>query len=290
MRRGLLGVLASVALYGQATPARLEFEVASIKPASPDEFNQVGAGVHIDSSQVSYNFYSLNDLIRVAYRVYTYQISGPDWTRSERFDVVAKLPVGAARREIPGMLRNLLEDRFRLRSHRESRDFQVYALVVAKGGLKMQQSPPDSAPQVQSDVRPGFSAAAVSRPGGTMDYGDGAYFKFADSKAEGHKMPAGRIASQLTPYLDRPVIDTTNVKGNYDFVLELSPEDFRAMGIRSAIAAGVALPPQAIQMAEAASGDSLSNALEKLGLKLESRKAPVEVLVIDHAEKAPSEN
>jgi uncharacterized protein (TIGR03435 family) len=75
--------------------------------------------------------------------------------------------------------------------------------------------------------------------------GDGAYFKFADGKAEGHKMPAGRIASQLTPYLDRPVVDMTNLKGRYDFVLELSLEDFRAMGIWSAIAAGVAIPPQA---------------------------------------------
>ena len=85
-------------------------------------------------------------------------------------------------------------------------------------------------------------------------------------------------------------VDMTNLKGNYDFVLELSPEDFRAMGIRSAISAGVALPPQAIQMAEAASGDSLSNAMQKLGLKLESRKAPLEVIVIDHAEKTPSDN
>ncbi len=85
-------------------------------------------------------------------------------------------------------------------------------------------------------------------------------------------------------------MDRTNLKGNYDLALELSPEDFRARGIRSAISAGGALPPQAIQMAEAASGDSLFNALEKLGLKLESRQAPVEVLVIDHAEKTPSEN
>ena len=73
-------------------------------------------------------------------------------------------------------------------------------------------------------------------------------------------------------------------------VLEFSPEDFRAVGIRAAIAAGVALPPQVVQMAESASQDSLFNAIEKLGLKLESRKAPIEVLVIDHCEKAPTEN
>ncbi len=90
--------------------------------------------------------------------------------------------------------------------------------------------------------------------------------------------------------MDRPVVDMTSLRGKYDFVLELSPEDFRAMSIRASISAGVALPPQAIQMAEAASGDSLTNAMEKLGFKLERRNAPMEVLVIDHAEKMPSDN
>jgi uncharacterized protein (TIGR03435 family) len=103
-------------------------------------------------------------------------------------------------------------------------------------------------------------------------------------------MPVSSLANALSAFMDRPVVDMTNLKGNYDFVLELSPEDFRAMGIRAAMAAGVALPPQAIQMAEAASGDSLSNALDKLGLKLESNRAPLEVIVIDHAEKTPSDN
>jgi len=82
----------------------------------------------------------------------------------------------------------------------------------------------------------------------------------------------------------------TDLKGIYDFVLEFTPEDFRAMQIRAAIAAGVSLPPQALQLAESASGDSLFTSVEKLGLKLDSRKAPMEVLVIDHAEKTPTEN
>jgi uncharacterized protein (TIGR03435 family) len=204
--------------------------------------------------------------------------------------MVAKLPPGATRREIPGMLRNLLEDRFQLKTRRENRDLPVYSLVVAKGGLKMQESAPDSGKESQGGGG-AVDVAVVSRPGGvTINYGNGAYFTFADNRLEGRKMRLGRIANALTPYMDRPVIDMTNVKGNSDFALELSPEDFRAMGIRSALAAGVALPPQAIQMAEGASGDSLFNALEKLGLKLESRKAPVEVLAIERAKKTPSEN
>ena len=103
-------------------------------------------------------------------------------------------------------------------------------------------------------------------------------------------MRVSSIVNALSAFMNRPVVDMTNLKGKYDFVLEFSPEDFRAMGIRAAIAAGVAPPPQAIQLAEAASGDSLSIALEKLGLKLESHKAPIEALVIDHCEKAPTEN
>ena len=92
----------------------------------------------------------------------------------------------------------------------------------------------------------------------------------------------------LARFTDRPVIDMTNLKGIYDFVLDFSPEDFRAMGIRAAIASGATIPPQVLQQVESASGDSLFNAVEKLGLKLDSRKAPIEVLVIDHAERTPT--
>jgi uncharacterized protein (TIGR03435 family) len=155
----------------------------------------------------------------------------------------------------------------------------------------MPESAPGSATETQNSDQRSAEATTVGRPEGvTLNYGDGSYFTFGPYKAEGHKMPAGRIAAALTPYMDRPVLNRTNLKGKYDFVLELAPEDFRAMGIRSGIAAGDPLPPQAIQMAEAASMDSLSAALEKLGLKLESRKAPLDVLVIDHCEKTPSDN
>jgi uncharacterized protein (TIGR03435 family) len=290
MRQVLLGALTSVFLFGQSPVARPEFEVASIKPSPPDEFNRVGAGLHLDGSQVSFKFFSLDEYIVVAYRVKRYQISSPDWMASERFDITAKLPSGGSAKDVAVMLQALLEDRFQMKMHRESKEFPVYGLVVDKGGLKMQEAPPAPPKEVQNDRR-GFDAATTSRPGGiTVDYGDGAYFTFADNKIEGRKMTAANLAPMLSAFMDRPVVDMTNLKGNYDFVLELSPEDFRAMGIRSAISAGVALPPQAIQMAEAASGDSLSNAMQKLGLKLESRKAPLEVIVIDHAEKTPSDN
>jgi uncharacterized protein (TIGR03435 family) len=76
----------------------------------------------------------------------------------------------------------------------------------------------------------------------------------------------------------------------YDFSLEFSPEDFRARLIRSAVIAGATLPPEALKLLDSGSGDSMAVALDMVGLKLESRKAPLEVLVIDRLEKAPSDN
>ena len=292
--RGLgLIILASGAVFGQA-PARLEFEVASIKPSAPVGTNPLGtnrvlAGMHVDGAQVSWTLLSLNDYIDSAYRLRSYQISGPDWMASARFDVTAKLPDGATRKDIPAMLQALLAERFQLKTHRENKELAVYGLVVAKSGLKMQESAADTPSETQNGG--GASVAAVSQPGGvTVNYGNGAYFTFANNRFEGKKLPASLMADVMARFTDRPVVDMTNLTGTYDFSLELTPEDFLAMGIRAAIAAGVQLPPQALQVAEAASGDSLVNAVEKLGLKLESRKAPVEVLVIDHAEKTPTEN
>lgn len=292
--KAILACLLAVPLAAQTPPAKPdsqqakpEFEVASIKPAAPPDVTKSYGGTHQDGAQVSFNFLSLNDYIGAAYGVRNYQISGPDWMASQRFDIVAKLPAGAQRKDIPAMMQALLADRFQMQFHRENRDLPVYGLVVAKSGLKMQESPPDAAGAKTGVIE----IAAAPTPGGvTVNYGNGAYFTFANNRFEGKKMPAAAMADVMARFSDRPVMDMTNLKGRYDFLIELSPEDFRAMGIRSAIAAGVALPPQALQYAESASGDSLANAMEKLGLKLEPRKAPVEVLVIDHMSKTPTEN
>jgi uncharacterized protein (TIGR03435 family) len=98
------------------------------------------------------------------------------------------------------------------------------------------------------------------------------------------------FAELLGRFEDKPVVDQTGLTGSYDFDLEFTPEDYMAMLIRSAIAAGVTLPPEALRALSGSSGDSLLNALDRLGLKLENRKAPLEVLVIDHIEKAPTDN
>lgn len=289
--RGILGLLAAAVICAQ-TPTRPEFEVASVKPSPPGAINTVNAGVHIDGQQVRCNTLSIHDYLGIAYRVKNYQISGPVWMASERFDIVATLPAGSTRGAIPDMLQALLETRFQMKFHRESKDLPVYGLIVGKNGVKMQEAPPDppssenpNAPRGNLNIAASGNANAV-----TIQYGQGSSFTFANNRIEGKKLNMTSLADTLARFADRPVVDLTNLQAQYDFGLDLAPEDYRAMMIRSAIAAGVTLPPQVLQYAESASLDSLFNSVEKLGLKLEPRKAPVEMLVIDHIEKTPTEN
>jgi uncharacterized protein (TIGR03435 family) len=282
------GAIASIALFGQ-TAARPEFEVASIKPSADFQPANVRVGLHVDGSQVSGAALSLQNLIRIAYRVKEYQISGPDWLASERFDVNAKIPAGGAEKQVPEMLQALLEDRFQMKMHREMRDLPVYALIVGKNGPKLEEAPADTSASAAAPGPVNVSATGASR-GVSINYGNGSSFNFADNRLEGRKLSVPQMADVLSRFTEKPVVDMTDLKGNSNFVLELAPEDFRAMLIRSAIGAGIQLPPQALQLADAASGASLFSAIEKLGLKLEARKAPLEVLVIDHAEKAPTDN
>src|SRR5690349_9507477 len=132
-----LSVLASAMMWGQAAPAHLEFEVASIRPSGPLVPGQLGIGLHIDGAQVRCNFLSITDYLDMAYKVKNYQVSGPDWLKSDRFDISAKLPEGATRAQVPEMIKTLLATRFQVKLHTEMKPLPVYALVAAKGGAKI---------------------------------------------------------------------------------------------------------------------------------------------------------
>jgi uncharacterized protein (TIGR03435 family) len=99
-----------------------------------------------------------------------------------------------------------------------------------------------------------------------------------------------QLADSLGRFIERPVVDMTELKGTYDLTLEFTPEEYRVLLIRTALSAGVNLPPEVMRLLEGASDESLFKGLQALGLKLESRKAPLEVLVIDSASKTPTEN
>ena len=287
IRRVVLAVVVSAAAFGQARP---EFEVASIRLSPPFNGAQVNAGVHVDGARISCTALSLKLYIQMAYGMKNYQIFGPDWLASERFDITATLPAGATREQVPNMMRALLGDRFQMKSHRDTKDLPVYALAPGKGGLKMKESPLDPDADSGEAAKGAVNVTASGGRGGTtVNFGRGSSFTFANNRFEARKLTMVNLADTLARFVDRPVVDMTELTGNYDFTLELSPEDFRAMTIRSAIAAGVVLPPQALQLLDV-SGDSLFTALQTQGLKLEPRKAPLEVLVIDHVERTPTDN
>jgi uncharacterized protein (TIGR03435 family) len=187
------------------------------------------------------------------------------------------------------MLQALLEDRFQLKLHRDMKEFPVYGLLAGKDGLKMQEAPADAvegaAPAGGVNV-----TATGSQGGASVDLGRGSSFSFGNGRFEGTKLTMPNIAETFTRFLDRPVVDMTDLKGKYSFALEFSPEDFQAMMVRSALNAGVVLPPQALRALDSASGDSVFAAVQKLGLRLEQRRAKLEVVVVDSMAKSPTEN
>lgn len=272
--------------------ADLQFEVASIRPSNLQDLRfaaGVRAGVHADGAQVRYTLVPLITYIGYAYEIRNYQIVGPDWLRNEFFDIAAKLPEGSTTKQVPQMLRGLLESRFGLKVHREMKEFPVYGLAIAKGGLKMKEVPVE--PGASVDLASPFDVSfTANRNGATFNLGGGAYFTAGDKGVEGKILSMSALTYMLTPFLDRPAMDMTGLKGAYDFVLNISAEDLQAMQVRSAINAGVSLPPQALRVLDNASGDSLGAALEKLGLTLAARKTPLEVIVVDAMQKAPTEN
>ena len=265
-----------------------EFEVAAIKPSAQAAQTQTSAAMHIDGGMVRYSGLSLKLYLGMAYSLKSYQISAPDWMASDRWEITAKLPDGSDTKQIPEMLQALLRDRFQMKMHRETKELPVYGLSVKKGELKLKESAPDPA-MVDGSPERSVNVAASGR-GTVVSYGDGSYFTLGENKFEGKKLPMLIMAEALSRFSDRPVVDMTELKGNYDFAMEFSPEDFRAMMIRAAIAQGSVISPEALKLVETSSGDSLFRAVEKLGLKLEPRKAPIEMLVIDQALKTSIEN
>lgn len=285
LRLAILSLLAAFLTCAQ------EFEVASIKHSDQNAQSQISAGLHIDGSMVRYSALSLKLYLGMAYSLKNYQISAPDWMASERWDITAKLPDGSTPKQVPGMLQALLRERFQMKTHRETKQLPVYALIVGKGQLKLKESAPaDPATAREPPERSVNVAPSGSGTGTTVTYGNGAYFTVGENKLEAKKLPMTVIADALARFADRPVVDMTDLKGVYDFSMEFSQEDFRAMMIRAAVAQGTVLSPDVLKLADAASGDTLFNAVEKLGLKLDPRKAPIEVLVIDDAQKRPTDN
>jgi len=224
------------------------FEVASIKPAAPQPEGRFSIRMSVDSARLLYTGVSIQDILKQAYKVQDDQISGPEWLGRGRFDIVAKIPAGVPKDQVPQMLQNLLAERFGVSLHHETKELTRYALTVAGGGSKLQK--------------------ADTSTGVTGEFGK------ARSRISG-KITMEQLADVLAKQLARPVVDHTRLAGVFQIALEWAPD----------------VPPGADGATQPAPGLSILTALqEQLGLKLSAGRGPVDMVVIDHAEKAPTEN
>jgi len=302
--------------FGQTTTAPLAFEVASIKPAGALDPAAIASGkmrigMKIDAARVDIGSFSLADLIRTAYKVKAYQVSGPDWMGGERFNIMAKLPDGAREDQVPEMLQALLAERFKLVIHRASNTQNVYALVVAKGGHKLKEAEPDAAVPKPEPPPGGITMetgqGTVRMSGNIQGKGmvisggpNGGQTKMTMTPAgtmrmENNRMPMSGFADIIARFVDKPVVDMTELKGNYQIALDLSMDDLRnvarsAGGMVPGAPAGGGDPSRPADAASDPSGGTVFASVQQLGLKLEPRKSPIDLIVVDHLEKAPTEN
>jgi uncharacterized protein (TIGR03435 family) len=318
----IVGVIAMSAACGQTPNPAVAFEVASVKPAPPIDpgrgftFGSRGGGVgSVDPTRYTCSNCTLMMLLTEAYDIKPYQLSGPGWMNTDLYEISAKVPQGATREQVRVMIQNLLAERFKLTLHHEQREMQAYELVVAKGGPKFTEHV-DGPPKAKDDSKDPVDVdrlfqEALGRgghgpdkdgypmvPKGCMACGATMNGK-TRLQANGETM-AG-FAARLTFRLGKPVNDATGLKGKYDYSLTFDgvgdPEMLRRMrGMPDVMPGRVAPPPPPSDSgpplnASDPGGIPIEAAIQsQLGLKLELKKVPADMIVVDHAEKKPTEN
>lgn len=242
MRILVLTLLAAGGAFAQGSG----FESASIK------LNTTALAAsysHVRPDNLDIRNETLLHILSEAFEMQEYQIKGPEWMRSEHFDIVAKAPLGEGNsgKKLFAMLRTLVVERFRIETHRETRDFPAYALVVAKGGLKLREAAAEGGSTLNSNGIEG------------------------DVELTATRTSMAQFAKWIARTMDRPVVDMTGTPGVYAFTLKYARED-------KGETATMTHPVLALAIQE------------QLGLRLEKRTMPLEVLAIDRVERAPVED
>ena len=259
------------------TSSTAAFEVASVKPNTSGDGRVMLAMP--PTGRVTATNVPVRLLLQQAYQVQPFQIVGaPNWTASDRFDIVAKAPDGAPPEQYRPMMRNLLADRFKLKAHMETSEMPLYALVVARadGKLGSNLSPAKTDCDAARGRRAGGPPPAPPQPGQPIECG----FMIGIGTMNAGGMAMADLARSLSGFVNRFVIDKTGLSGKYDFQLTYTPEGRGLPGVPVAPPIGADVP------AADPNGASIFTALqEQLGLKLDSQKGPVDVLVIDSIEQ-----
>jgi uncharacterized protein (TIGR03435 family) len=326
----LVGALVfTVSAPGQtASPApAATFDVASIRPSEPFDPVKIQAaikagkmpkfGPDVTGLRAEYSQMQLRELIANAYGVKSYQVTGPDYLNGQRYDIVARMPEGSNAGDAPKMLRALLEDRFKLEATAKTEDRPVLALVVGKSGPKMKAVPAPPAINLTADLQPGEmkidtgdgpaimtmrQGSGGGMGGAKMNMGSKGVMSYSP-RMEGQSftlhmdfsgVTMSALAAMLSQMLtqgpgsgsgSKPVVDMTGLAGNYDTTLDFSPQMMMNGG---GSGGGAGSTSAADPGGNGAS--SIYDSVQKMGLKLEPRKAPTVQVLVTHAEKTPTEN
>jgi uncharacterized protein (TIGR03435 family) len=289
---------------------KLSFEVASVRPARPK--GRISQVLRITDRRVEIAQCQLRPILRIAFNVKEYQLDAPDWTKHELFDIRATIPEGATRADVPEMLQHLLGERFGLVTHVEARPMPAYDLVVAEGGHKMREVDErdeveafaiDDQKSVLRDVRTETSEGAarrialltdnvwngrrVTRHVTSRSMYDVALTYRLTTGLDATRISMAEFTTLLAEVLDRPVIDATGLTGVFQFKVELPINETTRRIVRTA---GLTASLRSTLSLDTPSPVAAEPAVESLGLKLESRKEPVPVVVVDKIERRPTEN
>jgi uncharacterized protein (TIGR03435 family) len=301
-------ILASGTAFGQTQNASITFEVASVRPSGPRPPNDrprpvggtwSGGPGTADPGRIVYSRVPMQRILLNAYGLPVDQISGPDWILYEPYDIAAKIPEGQITKEQANlMLQNLLVERFHMTFHYQAKEFPAYELVVAANGPKLKATvagpnglgPPPASFRVTAD-EDGFPHLPPGARLGTLRLQGRTRARFRDFSLSELARWLGSTLGTLMPgpipgignsAITAParIADKTRLTGKYDFTLEYA----------GATIAAEALPPDLRDRLDE-NGPSIFNALEKqLGLKLQKTKVKVDMLMVDHIDKAPTEN
>jgi uncharacterized protein (TIGR03435 family) len=269
----------TIAAYGQAPAAAPHFEVASVKLATISTRARSARSLS-DASRFELSGTTLPALIRRAYRLEPYQnVTGPDWMNKQYFDVMARLPAGATKDQVPEMLQALLADRLKLVIRRENKEEIVCILTVGKNGPKLKEAAPNADPaKWVSSTGAKTPVLRQATPHGILTYSRLNGILVLDAS----KMTLPDLAAALRKEVNLPVLDRTGLQGFYEVSLFVPGTWMRAAPRpREDVDLSVASDPE---------GVDIYKSITRLGLKLVKAKAPIEHLVVEHAEKVPTDN
>ena len=251
----------------QQRPDFPSFEVASVKPATPGPPGIFrGSSTKADPGRVSYTNTTLETLIVLAYDVEYYQVLGASWMASERYDVIAKIPDNALKKDIPLMLQRLLQERFNFTYHTITKEVMMHVIVVGKSGAKL-----DEAAEEELDPN------GVPRRPSTMESGGHLTAK---------RVRISDLAENFSRLLEEPVLDLTNIPGRFNVDSQFRI-DVGSSGLGEPSSDGKASTSFATKPSFY---PAILATLKQLGLRLERRKAPMQFVVVDHVDRIPVAN